>query len=109
MFLAQVTAYFPVEFFSIVPLELKSIQLLAQRLILIEAIFLMHICLRVIIKLITALLETALALVFIVAVYFFYSQNSKDPQATEDRLRGMLSIARNFIDLVDWILSKIKQ
>jgi hypothetical protein len=70
------------------------VQLLAQWLILIEAIFLMHICIRVIIKLITVLLETALAIVFIVAVYFFYSQNSKDPQATEDRLRGVLSVAK---------------
>jgi predicted neutral ceramidase superfamily lipid hydrolase len=80
MFLAKAAVYFPAEFFSIVPLELKSVQLLAQWIVIVEAAFVMHFCLRVIIRIVTLILETAFAMILLAAIYYFYNQNAKDPQ-----------------------------
>jgi hypothetical protein len=58
---------------------------------------------------ISLILEITFATILLAAAYYFHCQNSSDPQKTESKLREMLQIAKNLINLLHWILAKIKR
>ena len=108
LLVAEVALYFPSEFFNMIPVELKTLQLLAQWLVIIEAVFFIRIAFTAIRKITTLILEITFATIVLTAVYYYYCQNSSDPQRTESRLREMLHIAKKLINLLHWMLAKIK-
>jgi hypothetical protein len=87
----------------------QTLQLLAQWLIVMEAVFAIHRCIKTIMKIITLFFEVAFVIVCLVAVHYFYCQSTEDPKATELKLREMLHIAKNIINLLHWALSKNKE
>jgi hypothetical protein len=44
----------------------------------------------------------------VMAFYYFYYQSSNDPEKTEAKVREILNITKNFINLLHWILAKMK-
>ena len=108
LIIARAALYVPSEFFNMIPVEIKTLQLLAQWLIVIEAVFIIHIGFTILRKIISIILEIIFATIILAAVYYYYCQNCINPQKTESRIREMLHIAKNFINLLHWILAKIK-
>jgi hypothetical protein len=108
LLIARAALHFPSEFFDMIPTELKTLQLLAQWLIIVEAVFVIHFGFTIMKKIISLILEITFATIILAAVCYFYNQNTNDPKKTEARLREMLNIAKNLINLLHWIIAKIK-
>jgi hypothetical protein len=108
LLIARAALYVPSEFFNMIPVELKTLQLLAQWLIVIEAVFVIHIGFAIIRKIIILIFEITFATIVLAAAYYYYCRNSIDPRKTESVLREMLHVAKNLINLLHWILAKIK-
>lgn len=104
----KASMYFPPELLDMIPMELKTLQLLAQWLIIVEAVFVIYIGLTIMKKIISLILEITFAMMILAAIYYFYIQNINDPKKIEARLRELLKITKNSINLLHWIIAKIK-
>jgi len=79
LLIVRASLYIPTEIFSIIPVEIKTIQLLAQWFLIVEAIFVVYFCIKIINKIVILILKITFAVILLAAIYYFYTQNSKDP------------------------------
>lgn len=68
----KIATYFPIELFSIVPLDLKTLQLFAQWVVLIEAVLITHVCIKIVSKIISFIFKSTFSILFLMVAYYFY-------------------------------------